>query len=339
MTDYWDEFYQSYDLRTSNAPEAVRIMMQARDRAALAGNNEAVLYMNHWILQTLINRVQDYKTAYDLSVKAAIEARKPQYAHMQEHICAQQDLILSYLGMDPEGHEALIDDAIRFMASEISGRPIQCRFCLQEIRCSFEVARGQIDEALAECNHYLSMADEPGNPHRRHHRTVALHSLCDAAYRKGDWTLLLNSASQGEILAANDSTFAQTNCFFAGCQALARLKLGEVDQAQQMYRRALSLAAALPGNTMVFGYYDVMCMYNEHIGDIDAALHLRDLQLAEVVNKSQLFWEARVRLERIRLLKALGQPIAEAAADTRPVIGQLKRGDKLLAELDRLVGT
>ncbi|MEO8609257.1 MAG: hypothetical protein ABI690_15305 [Chloroflexota bacterium] len=338
-TNYWDEFWKSYELRTNNAPESVRAMMLARERAALAGNAEAVLFMNHWILQTLIFHVEDLKTAYDLAVKTAIEARKPQYAHMQEHICTQQDLILTYLGMDPEGHEHLIDEAIKFMAQEITG-PMQCRFCLQELRCSFEVARGKIDDAQAETNRYLSMADEAtSSSHKRHHKTVAYASMCDVAYRQQDWTLLLNSALQGELLSAGEDQHVERHAYFVACQALAQRKLGAEDQANLAYRRATMQASEITGMTLPRGFYDTLCLYNEATGAWDAALKLRDRQLAEIADKGQPYWESRVRLERIRLLKALGQPIADDAAATRPVIGRLKRSDKFTAELDRLTAS
>lgn len=335
MSEYWDDFNQSYSLRTNNAPEAIRVMSLARDRAAMAGDAGAVLYMNHWILQTLIFRTQDFKTAYDLAVKAAIEARKPQYAHMQEHICSQQDLILTYLGIDPEGYADLIDDAIRFMAQEITS-PIQCRFCLQELRCSFEVARGRLDDALTETHHYLAMSDGARN-HKQHHQAIAISSLCEVAYRKGDWSLLLKSAEQGDKLSANEPHIAQNHCFFVACQALAQRHLGAEAAAQVAYRRAVALRANMPNTVMYYGYYDTLCLYHQAGNDFAAALALRDQQLAEVVDKGQLFWEAKIRLERLRLLKALNQPLAADAALVRPIIQRLKRGDHFMTELDNLL--
>jgi len=329
--DYWDLFDHHYDLRLSDPEAAVKGMMQARDMAEAAGDGRSMVFMSHWILQTLLWDLRELTRTYDLAVKSALEARKPQYQDMMEHICTQEDLISTYLGLDPVGYADMIEEAIEYMRTEITG-PLQCRYCLQDLRCSFQTETNRLDQAEVSANEYLA-STEDAREHRDHHRAAAYARLCDIAYRQGRWEDLLNYAQLGESHARRSRSLIYTVCYMLACQALAHRKLGNEKEAESYYRQATSRASRTK-LVMPREYFDVLCLYHEAEGDLQAAWGIRERELEALRGKGQNFWEAHCRIERCRLLHHMGKSVEEEAAQARQLIQAFKAPETLLRALE-----
>src|SRR5437764_6311824 len=131
------ELQQQAFIHGKNNPE---MMLAALDegRALAQQLNEPwwVLHFDHWRLQCLMHYQLDYRPVLDIAVRAALEARKPAYAHLPQRICLHEDLIYGYLGIDPLGNAAAIEKALDFMAREVSD-DLECRYCVQNCRTEF----------------------------------------------------------------------------------------------------------------------------------------------------------------------------------------------------------
>jgi hypothetical protein len=274
MSDYWSLFYDGEALRMTTPDLAISKMMEARTQAEAANDQNAVLSISHWILQTIIFEQRDFKNAYDLVVKTAVEARKPQYSHLRERICVHQDLILTYEGIDPIGYADLIEDALNFMTQTITPT-IQCRYCLQSLRCSFELEMERWDTAREAANHHLAMSEHGW----KHHHGVAAHSyLTEIAYRQQAWETVITESKIGEELGRRNEHVIEEISFMMAARALAHRRLGQETEAQQAYRQAVAIPART-ARMMRFVYYDALCDYHLAEGDIEAALKIRDRQL------------------------------------------------------------
>src|SRR5262249_58918739 len=88
----------------TNPDRTLTMLAEARTLAEQMGESWWVLFIDHWRLQALLNFKLDFRNVLDIAVGATLEARKPQYANFPQRICLHEDLISSYLGIDPFGH-------------------------------------------------------------------------------------------------------------------------------------------------------------------------------------------------------------------------------------------
>lgn len=327
--NYWNLYYEGHRLDYTDPETAVFKMSEAREMAMEAGDSGAVLTMSHWILQNLIHRLHDYNRAYDLAVQTALEARKPEHQHRQEHICVQEDLINTYIGIDPIGYSELIENALTYMEGEITTR-IQCRYCLLGARSSFEDACGNLERMKQAATRYMSESENYS-----HHYSSSFASMCYYYYQLGDWETMLSYAERGEELNTGHD-YADTAAELIAAQALALRKLGREREAVNAYRRATNKAAS----TVVRKddpYYDMLVDYHLAAGELDAASKLRERHLENLCGKGQIYWEAYYRLDYARLLKQLDCPYDEQIEAVKAILPKLRKPEKIRQMLDELV--
>jgi hypothetical protein len=320
--NFWNIFNRGlYTLRDLDPDAAISAMTEARDKALEAGELRAAFYMNHWILQTIIFKKQDYTSAYDLAVKTAAESNKPTYENMKERVCVFQDLVLVHQGIDPVGYNDLIDRSIVEMNSRIT-RPVNCMFCVSDLRCVQEIAVGNLDAAEEATQRFMSLCEDRGDRH--HYGVSAQARMCEIAHLRGDWQRMLHHAQIGEQWERNSTSMVEYKPFFSAALALAHRRLGNEDEARRYYRIAANEAASSIADE-VRHYFDLMCAYHESEGDLQEAAALRQRELENMKGKGQLYREVRVRLEEARYLKQLKQPYAETLARAESLLPRLKK--------------
>jgi hypothetical protein len=233
-----------------------------------------------------------------------------------------------YVGTDPVGHAALIQKATDYMATEITP-DLRCCLCLQGLRTEVELALDRLEAATAAAMHYLAMSTSSA-----HYAAHAYALLCEIAYRRGDWQAVLEWAEAGEAAARRTPTSGVLPECLAW-QAAAARHLGRRRDARRVYRSATSQAAHV-GATPSTAYFDALCAYHETGGRLDLALQIRDRQLAAMVGKGQMADECRCRLERCRLLAALGRPLETDLAAAREAACKLVDPAPVLEKLGRI---
>ncbi len=314
------------------------LMLAALDegRALAQQLNEPwwVLHFDHWRLQALLHYKLDYRDVLDLAVRATLEARKPSFAQLPQRICLHEDLIYSYLGIDPLGNADAIRAALDYMRTEVT-EDLDCRYCVQNCRTEFALLRGALAEAEESARVTLAMADE--DVHRgtaEHHAAYAHCDLCEIAHRRQDWDALREWSTEGETLARRTDEHLKVAEFLLW-QALLARRDGDEELARRHLRRALSRSRrvrSLPGTA----YYNVLCAYHELGGELDRALEVRDLELRRLEGKGRLHDETRCRVKRCRLLGQLGRPLDVELAEARTAARRLRDPGPHLEELDRI---
>ncbi len=333
MTDNWRiHFWRAQNLREQDPELALEEFRIARKLATQAGDPRALLEIDHWTLQAMIYRARDFTAALPLAVQATIEARKPQFQDMMERICVHDDMIGTYLGIDPLGYDAMIEQAMDYMERE-TPPGIQCAYCLQSYRASFALHCGRYEEAAQRISEYLAMSE-----HFQHHFLAAQVMLCQYTYRQGQWEAMLKIAQQLESDLLDDDGYLQDLCLVLAAQALGQRKQGDEAAATLAYRRAVTKAASTRV-VMEPMYFDLLADYHEASGGLEEAANLRQRQLEQMAGKGQHYWEARARLHRLSLLKRLGQPIEAEIEPTRQVIQRLQQPAELLTALEKLSGS
>jgi len=306
---------------------------EGRALAQQLGESWWVLLFDHWRLQCYRHYLLDYRPVAELAVRATLEARKSQYEGLPQRVCLHDDLVGAYLDVDPLGHAEAIEKALAFMQAEVQ-EDFECRYCLQNRRRTFALARGRLDEA-EECSRVqLAMADDFALRDGAHHSVFAYEGLCEVALRRQDWGALREFASAGEALAREEQEQIPLATFLLLRALLAR-RDGDEQLAGSLMRLALGQrrrVQALPG---VF-YYDALCAYHEAGGHFDRALKVRTQQLAEMEGKGRVHDECECHIKRCRLLARMNKPLPEALRVAREAARKLRRPETYLEQLGRI---
>jgi len=317
-------------LRYKDPPTAIRLLRQASALAKEHGDFHEALFMDHWLLQTYLSVTEDYEQALDLAVQTTVEARKPMYATQTERICVHEDLIKTYLGIDPIGQAKFIEDAMAYMEKE-ANPSVPCYYCMMSVRASFELNFGATEKAEAAIQRYYAESE----PYSPHYFGLAHTKQCELFYLRGEWEKIIPYAERGiKVIGANE--FLQTDiAILWAMQALAHRRLGRESEAMLAFQRALNKAGRL---NIPLGrvYYDVMCDFHLAHGELAAALALRERQLTDVIGKGQPYWESVIRLSYAWILKQLGRTYDEQSALIRHLATKLKKPEIVLNPLATL---
>lgn len=318
--------------RKTDPTKTLDLLREARALAERLGERWWALHLDHWRLQALLNDFLAMNEALELAVGATLEARKPEYAQLPQRVCLHEDLVSTYVGIDPMGHADAIRQALDFMRGQV-GEDVDCRFCVQNCATEFNLQCGRLDEAQGSAQLTLEMADKD-RLMGEHHAVYAHCDLCEIAYRRGDWDALREESAVGEELARRKDN-PRKLCEFMVWQALSARRDGEEEKAQRLLRQAIARMArsrALPSSA----YFDALCAYYEHGGDLRTSLRVRTRERDNLAGKGRLFQECRAWVRRCRLMGQIGLPLAGDLAAAREAAGKLRDPAPHLEELARI---
>ncbi len=316
--------------KETDPKKGLALLGEARDLAVRLGQRWFALQMDHWRLQILLHYLGDIPAARDLAVQATLEVRKPEFEQFPQRVCLHEDLIYAYLYSDPEGYSDLIGQTLDYMQAQ-AGEGLECRHCMQACRTEWRLYCGRIDEAEQSARRALEMADKERS---QHHAAGAHAKLCTIAHRQGDWEALRGHAEAGEEAARNAGQVGMTAEFLLW-RAVAAQRAGDEVAAPRLMRQAVSRAARLQ-STRSYSFYNALCAFHRHGSDLNAALAVRARELAGLAGKGQLLDECRSRIDRCRLLRQMGRPLADDLTAAREAAKKLRDPTSYLAELDRI---
>jgi hypothetical protein len=318
----WELEKRSSGFGKANPDMMLATLQEARALAEQLGESWWVLFIDHWRLQALLHYKMDYREVLDIAVKATLEARKPQYATFPQRICLHEDLIYSYLGVDPIGYSDVIEKALGYMKSEVS-EDVECRYCTQGCRTRFAIIRGELDQARESVRLTLEMADTDTRvSNAEHHGCAAYSDLCEIAWLQRDRDTLEDSIKQGEVLARridNHLTLAE----YIAWQALLARWDGDEEMAKRRLRQAQQRTGRVKSVPSVT-FFNILAAYHEEGGELEEAWKVREQELAIVAGKGRLHDEFLCRIKRLRLLAQMGQPIDQELALAREAVQKLR---------------
>lgn len=320
--------FEALDLMESNPDQGLALLLEAQDIARQLQEEWWVMFCEHWKLQILMHRKKDYAAAQKLAVQAAVEVRKPQYASFPQKSCLYEDLINVYLGIDPEGYAAEIENALAYMKETVTPEK-ECWQCLHSLYAEFPAIRERWDEAAEPTLRFLaeSQAEE-------HHLMYAYSSMCELMLEQKNLAKIGEFAELGMKLAeSNDKDYMLAE--FLAWQGLAAYQAGQLDLARQKIGAAEYAAQAL-ASVPTRATYKALCAYYQASGQLDKALQTRHHQWDKINGRGQLMGEFVCLREICTLLKQLGQPFEAEFDLAEQTAHQMKKPDRFLAQLATL---
>ena len=171
---FW-QYRHAMKLDDKDPEAAFAALEDGRVRAQALGDGWWRLFFEHWKLQNLLHKQRDYAQARDLAARVALEARKPAYAALPQRVCLQEDLISSFVGIDPRGNARLVEEALDYMERE-APREAECYLCLQGLRRDFLFDCGRGAQALELGRDELAQCERRDS---KHHLFQSLLAQCE----------------------------------------------------------------------------------------------------------------------------------------------------------------
>jgi hypothetical protein len=276
----------------------------------------------------------DVAAGLELSVRNALEARKPLYENYPYRFGIYDDLVVAYLYTDPVGYADEVREALQWLArhAPAAGSP---RYLVAARRRWLHDELGELDaaEEMARQGLALAAGDEDCTT-ARWHAVFCFSHLCQLAWQRRDWAALAERTRAGEELAQGADLKLELAEFQLWQALLARRDRDEA-RARLLWRQACQRVDRL-GMPPDHIWFDALCAYHGQGGEWSAELAARDRELALLLGKGRHAAECRCRVERCRLLRRMGRPLADELLAARIATSRLRRPAAVLSQLRRI---
>jgi hypothetical protein len=327
---------EGFACQETDPDRTLALFSEGRHLAQRLGEPWFVLFYDVWRVIALLSYKHDFRNVLDLAIQSALEMRKPANALHAWRFAAFNNLVNAYAGIDPEGYDEPIRQALAYLEAEIPPGSNDDRYVMLTHKRRFLADAGRIDEAYRVAEEQLALADTDPNRHNAEWYTIAAHDhLCALCCARGDWDGVAGNAAAVEELAARVDQ-SQVNLAEAlAWRAVLTRRAGDEQTAGHLFHRATARMGRLR-RPPTRDYFDALCRYHEAGGDPARALRMRDRELEILKETGQLAYECRVRVERCRLLAQSGQLGEEDRAAAREAARKLKRPEKWLREIEAI---
>lgn len=325
---------ESYRFRETDPGQALALIAEGRRLAETLREPWWVLYYDQQRVHALLHFEQDFRDVLELAVRNTLEVRKVGFANFPRRQLIHIDLISAYSGIDPEGYEDGVTQAMDYLEKE--SEPVSDeRYLLLGSKRQFALDLDRVEEALELGRASLALAAEDHEETRaRHFLVFTFSGLCEIAFRQNDDEALLSAALAGEEMARKVGHQVELSGFHLW-QALVARRAGREDVAVPLYRQAVTRLNRLemPPDS---SYRDAECAYHLAAGDVDFAVGVRDSEFAQIEGRGRFRYETAVLVKRCELLAQLGTLSSADIEAARQSAARLKKPQAWLARLDRL---
>jgi hypothetical protein len=325
--------YLSDALRESCPRDALDVIEEARQLARQLREPWWELFYDDRRAGLLMKYLGHAREGLEQAVRNAVRLTDPRFAHFPWRFRVLDHLVVGYLHTDPAGYAEEIRAALDHLEEE---RPEvgPARYLVLARRRWLAGELGMFEEAsrLARAGLALAAADPDPLPGQSHAVFCYSH-LCHSAWRLGE-SNLAELAVEGERLAQTTGHRLEQSEFQVW-QALVARQAGDESKAQQKCQMARARVARL-GMIPDHIYYDALCAFHLCADEVEAALGVRDAELATLSGWGRLAAETRCQLDRCRLLARLQRLRCVDLEATRAVLQKLRRPEPALAQLANL---
>jgi hypothetical protein len=328
---------EAYAFRQREPKRAQALHQEGRELARRLREPWWVLAFQAWTIHQLVHHSRDFRQALDLAVAAALEARKPIYDGCPSRTTVYQDVLAVYYCTDPEGHADHIQEGFRLLDAEHPD-DFAARLRQRNLYRWWAEQSREVERHYAAAQRALALiADNPGHYCCVHYSTFIYNGLCRVHFARAEWSRLAEAAALAEessrktgdrVELATSLLWASLYCFHAHDELRAR-------RLEQQAVRVMDELAVPPPD----GWFEALCAVHECVGDLEAALAVRDRELVLLQAQGRTISEVFCHRERCRLLASVGRLSAAAVEAGRIAAQRLRFPERHLAELDRIAGS
>lgn len=317
------------ELWPSLEPDPNRALALCNEAIALAqqiGQPCLELFYSLWRCETYLFYLHQIDVGLKESIKAALEAQKPEYTHCPMRARVYRNLVNAYHLSDPYGYAAEITAVLDYLENEVpldreSWQALAWeRAALVALDEDFERAFELAEVFRARCID------------NRFYLVHAYSLLCEISYKLKRDEQVGDFAAAGEVCARAENRHESLGILL-GWKAYALVRAGKKAEAGRAAAESVRQCMRAPALKVFRG---PLVYYYEARGELDKALAVRREKLDFEIAAGSMAGEAAARLEICKLLAKMHRPLADELGPARAATDRLRRPEQIRAKLDRL---
>lgn len=325
----------AYECCETDPDRTLELFREGRRQAAALEEPWWVLLFEHWQVHITLYEKCDYRHVLAPAVRNALELRKPQHRGFPQAAWILGDLIEIYVQLDPLSYADEIAMALADLESQLTTQAPNARylFWFHQLDAAFTQVRSDDALQIALRIRDAAQADEHSST-GDHYLVPCYRFLCCHFGNRQDWSSLATWADAGEELSRKLGE-KESLAAFLMWQAVLHQQRGEHEEASRLYDSATARKRRLK-TAHHSHYYDAMCAFHELRGDLKKSQQLHERQIQDCIARGQNHGEWSSRLEQLRLLAKMGQPLEPYLSDAQRMACKFRRPDCYLPKLDEI---
>jgi len=360
MSEYWDEFeqrvslwqkegdverlhlaelhYEAFLCHETDPDRTLAIYTQGRDEARRLNEPWWVLFYESWRLNALTSHAMDYARALPIAMDLMVLFNSPEGRSHPDRRMVLDNVLYTYISIDPHGFQSEIERGATYLDTLIEQGPVGPRFVFNHRRLCFLAGMGRWNEAYDFGNQSLALVDQSPNQHTRMwHGAWTLHRHCRTCHELGRMEELEDHSDNLREISAKHGQLRRTQADGWLWHAFIQRSKGMEKPASRAFLRGMKFLSGLERRDSICA--DPMAAYFEACGNWDAALEVRDRELADVTKKGMFHRVCEVHLERCRILKQSGDLNLEHLNHARLAADKLRNPGWYLEKLNQIQTT
>ena len=357
MSDHWEEFHQrigtwqrtgdterlrlvefyeeSFRYRETVPERKLELLTRARDEAKRLGEPWWVLFFEYNRLSTLTADLHDFARALPVAVELLVRFSGPEgrtHAHRSDvHTLG----LYAFLQVDPIGYRRELEDGFAYLNAQIPQGPGTARYVLDYRRAEYLGESERWEEALELSYRSLAVTEQHRDPMAKAWEGAwILFRLCGVCDALGRFDRLALHAEDMRERSQPRSDLLRTRASASIWLAVASRVSGDERAASRAYRQGTRELEGLDSRDEICA--DALARYHELGGDLEAALGVRDRELAVVARKGMLHRACRVEIERCRLLSRASALTPADVGKAKEATAKMRVPDWYLERLARI---
>lgn len=325
----------AYAVREDDPEAALNRYAEGKDLADRIGEAWWSLFFDKLRLDARMHFLRDFRDVLEPAAACVREVRRGIYAKFPARWGIHDTLLAAYIGIDAEGYHEAITDELERLEREIPFEPTADRYLLLARQREFAAERRRWEEAHRAGERELDLAAaDPHDAQSDHFAAFAFAGLCQIAYERRQWSKLDDFVSRGEPVARRAEHVAVAAEILAWRAVLERYR-DRRDEASQSLRESSTKQNGLQTPPRP-GTFAARVAYHELGNQWGDVLRADDDALASISDRGQSLREARLRVDRLRVLVKLDRSLEDDLDLARAAAGRVRFPEPILRDIERI---
>jgi hypothetical protein len=327
-------YHEAIRHRETNPEYVFELFTRGRSEAQRLSEPWWVLFFEYWRLSTVTADLHDFASALPLAMELMVRFNTPEGLAHPQRVNILTSVLYTYLQVDPIGYRDELESGFAHLDGQITRGPRVERFVLDYRRTEYLRETERWDEAFDLALESLALADRSGNPDIQiWHGAWSLFILCQICDALGRLDQLAGHAEDMAERSRKKSHLIRTRASALLWIAVARRATGDERTASRSFHIGLQHLKNLDSRDEICA--DPIARYYELGGDYNAAVGVRDRELAVITKKGMLHRSCRVQIERCRLLSRAGGITPSDVTEAHQAAAKLRVPNWYLEKLAR----
>jgi hypothetical protein len=329
-----NHFHAGFACHETDTDRSFALFTRGRDEASHLQEPWWVLFFECWRLISLTSHSMDFTRALPLAMQLMVQINSPANLGHDWRNTVLTEVLHTYLSIDPAAYREEIERGFAFLDREASS---ESRYILNQRRTTYFMNLEQWDQAYDLGLRSLAEANRAADPSQRTwHGAWVLLQLCRICDALGKTDLLACHAEHMGELSVRHLQLQRTQAAALCWRAVTDRLLGNGKNAATFFHKGLRLLARLIRRDTICA--DPIARYYELGEEFQAAVKVRERELAEVVQRGRLHRACQVQVERCRLLARMNELTPADLDAARQSAARLRVPDWFLSKLDLISG-